>query len=246
MQKRILPHSPLSIIKLITVSIKSYFTIFPCIIGMVILSSVGHLAIAPIFLQNSAFGSIAAIGFVFFTWFLFTAIFAKTNAILSGDKMTTSGALQLAKRRYLWVLGSNIIFFGIGLIMLLLIYTMNLLFDLVNLHPIFLILSAILSIIIFTYLYFAVPEIALTNVAILKGFENSIRLVRYHWWRTFIVLALVGLAILGLEALGILFTGKSRLFFFSGYQCLAQIVLYPLIMSVTSVLLNDLKLRNQH
>jgi hypothetical protein len=59
------------------------------------------------------------------------------------------------------------------------------------------------------------------------------------------VLIVPALLILGFEALGILFTGKSRMSLFTGYHFVMQIIFYPLIIAATIIVLNDLKLRFQ-
>ena len=243
MLRRQLSTQPLSIIALLFNVLKSYCIIFPGALGLVIISSLVHLILPPLFLRNSTFAGIAAIAFVFLIWFLFSAILKKANTRLLGGYMSTKEALRIAKHRYLRVLGSNIVFLSMGLFILLIIFSLNLIFNLVHLHPVFLMLSVTISTIIFVYVYFSVPEIVLHKISILKGFENSVRLVRRHWWRTFIILAFLGFAILGCEALGILFTGQHRLFLFTGYQFLLQVIFYPLLISTTLVLLNDLKLR---
>lgn len=240
---RKLPTTPLSLFQLIKTILIAYPIIFPNIIGLVALSSIGHFIIPPLATQNLAFAAVAFVGFVLLIWFLYTAIICRANIALLGGHLELRQAFRLAKQRYLSVLGSNIIFFAIGALVMLVEFSLNLMFDLVNLHPAYLVISAIIDVTILIYCYFAIPEIALEHVAIMRAFKQSVRLVRHRWWRSFIVLALIGGAILGCEALGILFTGKSRMFLFTGYHFLLQIIFYPLIISATIVLLNDLKLR---
>lgn len=238
-----LPTKPLSLIPLIIKIIKSYHLVFSCTIWLVAVSSIGHLIIPFLLQQNTAFASVATVAFILFTWFLYTVILVKSNIKLSGGNITTLHAFSIAKHHYLRVLGSNIIFFAVGIVLMLIEFSLNLIFDLINLHPMYLVLSFAINIAIFVYLYFAIPEIALERISILHAFTKSVHLVRNNWWRTFIVLAFVGAVILGFEALGILFTGKNRLFLFTGYHFLLQCIFYPLIITATLVLLNDLKLR---
>lgn len=238
-----LPNHPLSIVQIIKAALTSYPKIFPQIIWLVALSSIGHLVIPPLLLQNAAFAGVATVGFILLTWFLYTTIIARAKVILLGGKMRITEAFRLAKRRYLWILGSNIIFFAVGAIVALVIFTLDLIFDLVNLHPAYLIFSIMISVIIFVYLYFTIPEIALEKATTLHAFEKSMHLVKHNFWRTFIVLALIGAAILGFEALGILFTGKDRMMLFTYYHFFLQLFFYPLIIATTILLLNDLKLR---
>jgi hypothetical protein len=238
-----LPKHPLSVFGVLKATLMAYFKIFPKIMLLVAISSIGHLIIPPLARQNLAFAAVAAIAFIFLTWFLYTAIISRAKVTLLGGEMRLTEAFRLAKRRYLSILGSNIIFFAIGALLMLIIFALNLIFDLINLHPVFLVLSILLSVIILVYLYFAIPEIALEKITTVHAFEKSVRIVRHHWWRTFIVLALIGAAILGFEALGILFTGKDRMVLFTSYHFALQLFFYPLIIAATIILLNDLKLR---
>jgi hypothetical protein len=238
-----LPNHPLSVFQLLLATLSSYLKIFPHIIGLVTLSSIGHLIIPPLFLQNPALAGVATVGFILLTWFLFTAIIARAKVVLLGGKMKLREAFRLAKHRYLWMLGSNIVFFAIAAFLILITFALNLMFDLVHLHPVYLALSVILNVVIFVYLYFSIPEIALEKATTLRAFKQSIHLVRHHWWRTFIVLAVIGMAMLGFEALGILFTGKDRMMLFTAYHFVLQLLFYPLIISATILLLHDLKLR---
>lgn len=242
---RKLPTTPSSLFRLIKTIIIAYPAIFPQIIGLVAISSLAHLVIPPLFIQNPAFAGVAFVGFVLLTWFLYTAIICRANIALLGGHLTLKQSFRLAKQRFLYVLGSNIIFFVIGVFVLLAEFALQLAFDLLRLHPVYLFISIIIDVIIFVYLYFAIPEIALEHTSILEGFKKSVRLVKTHWWRTFIILALISAMILGVEALGILFTGKSRLLLFTGFHFLQQLIFYPLIISATVVLLNDLKLRQE-
>ena len=131
-------------------------------------------------------------------------------------------------------------FFAIGAFLILIEFALTLLLDLVDHYPFYMVVSVGINLFIFVTLYFAIPLIALENSPVLAAFEYSFRLVRHNWWRTFIVLFIVAMFILGFEALGILFTGKSRLFLFTGYHFIAEIIFYPLIISATLILLNDL------
>jgi hypothetical protein len=240
-----MPATPLSLVSTIIQIFKVYPTVFACTWLLVAFSAAVHLVIPWIFLLNYTFGGVVFIGFILFTWFLYTAIICRANEALLGGSMKFSTAFQLARQRYLAVLGSNIIFFAIGVIILLLEFALNLLFDIINQHPVFVAVSLAINIYIFVMLYFSIPLIALDNVPIMAAFERSVRLVKRHWWRTVIVLFIVALFVLGFEALGILFTGKSRIVLFTGVHFLIQFILYPLIIAATLILLNDLKLRYQ-
>ena len=241
---RRLPTTPVSLVRLIKTMLIAYPVLLPRIIGLVALSSLGHLIIPPLFTYNHTFAAVAAVGFVLLTWFLYTAILCRANIALLGGSLALPAAFRLSRQRYLSVLGSNLIFLAIGTLIFLLEFALNLAFDLFKLHPISLLVSVVINISIFIYCYFAIPEIALEHIPIIGAFRRSLRLVRHHWWRTFIVLALIGGAMLGVEALGILFTGKNRMLLFTGYHFLIQLVFYPLIIAATVVLLNDLKLRH--
>lgn len=242
---RKLPTHPLGVIPLLFKIIHCYVCVLPHIVGLTLLTGMGHFMVVPVFLRNPVMAALLMVGWVFLAWFLYILILHKAQAVLLGKNTSMTELLHISRKRYLLVLGSNLVFFGIGLMILLTEYVLNLLFDLVNLHPFYLFLSVGINIFMFVYLYFAVPEIALERVSIFKGFMKSIALVRKNWWRVWSVLALFGLAIVGFEALGVLFTGQHRVLLLTGYQFLLQILFFPAIVTMTLLLLNDLKLRAQ-
>lgn len=238
-----LPTESVSIISLALTTFKAYLTIFPHIWLMVALSSAVHLVVPWFFVINPTYGFVALIGFVLLTWFFYTAILNTAQIALEGGHMKFNAAFRLSRRRYLDVLGSNVMFFAIGLLLLVVEYGLNLLLDLVYQHPLFVVLIVLINVYIFIRLYFAIPLIALENVPVLKAFAQSFKMEKHSLWRTFVILFVVALFILGFEALGILFTGKDRMFLFTVYHFVMQLVFYPLIISATLVLLHDLKLR---
>lgn len=243
--KSALPKLPTSIVNLVITALKVYPRVFKRVLWLVVLSSVGHLIIPFLFELNLYFFLVACVGFILLTWFLYPVIMWLAEIEIEGGHMPFHAAYKVARQRYLTLLGSNIIFFGIGLFAALLIYALNLAFDLVGQHHIFLALSIGLSIYVFIMLYFAIPSIVMDKNVIIGSFYRSVYLVKDNWWRTFIPLALIALAILGFEALGILFTGKLRIFLFTGYHFIVQVIFYPLIVVMTLLLLNDLHLRYQ-
>lgn len=238
-----LPNTPVSLFRLMTLTVGAYFTIFPRIILLVVLSAAVHGIVPWLFILNPAYGFVGLLGFVLFTWFLYTAVLNSAHVALQGGHLPIANAFAMARKRYLFVLGSNILFFAIGLFALLIEYALNLTLDIFHEYPLSLWISLILDVYVFVLLYFAIPVIILENTAIFPAFERSFFLVRHHWLRSFIALGLVGLAILGCEALGILLTGKSRLLLFTAWHFGLQVIFYPLIVAVTLVLYNDLKLR---
>ncbi len=234
---------PLSLVGLVLTIIKAYPTIFAQAWLLVALSAAVHLVVPWFFVINPIFGCVALIGFVLFTWYLYIVILTLSNVALLGGHMKPEAAFKVARKRYLAVLASNLMFFGIGAFIFLFEYALNLLFNLFTQHPVYLVVSAIINVYIFIIFYFAIPLIVLEHSRVIPAFIRSTHLVKGSWWRSLIVLGLVGGAILGVEALGILFTGQARMFLFTGYHFILQLIFYPLIISATLILLNDLKLR---
>ncbi len=237
--------SPLSLRQTIESVLLAYPVIFRVTFLLVIVSAVGHLIVPEFFILNTAFGAVATLAFILYTWFFFTAILSIGHVALQGGHMKFKAAFRIARQHYLWVLASNILFFAIGLFLLLIEYALDLLFDIFQQHPAFAVLSVIIDVYLFVILYFAIPLIILDHARVIEAFEQSVRLVKHNWWRTFIVLAFVGCVMLGFEALGILFSGKARILLFTVGHFLLEVICYPLIVSATLILLHDLKLRFQ-
>jgi hypothetical protein len=241
----LLPQQPSSMVTNVLTALKAYPKIFPRIVWLVALSSIGHLVIPPLYLLNPTFAFVGVVGFILLTWFLYPVIMWLSESAIENTHLDRPEAYKLARDRYLSLLGSNVIFFTIGLFMALVIYGLDLVFHLIGHHPFFFAINIALSVYIFIMLYFAIPSIVMEKNVIIGAFFRSIELVKGNWWRTFLPLVLVGLAILGFEALGILFSGKARMVMFTGYHFILQMAFYPLVVSLTLVLLNDLKLRHQ-
>jgi hypothetical protein len=240
-----LPQQPLSIINIILTTLKAYPKVFPRIWLFVALSSIGHLVIPFLYEINPTFAAVGLLGFVLLTWFLYPVIMWLVEAEFEGKHMSHVISYQNARQRYLFVLGSNLVFFATGLLIALVIFGLDLVFHLIGHHPFFFAISIALSVYIFIVLYFAIPSIVIEKKSVFPAFFRSIELVKNNWWRTFIPLAILGLAMLGFEALGILFTGKARILLFTGYNFMLQMIFYPLIITVTLVMLNDLALRQK-
>jgi hypothetical protein len=238
-----LPTESVSLVNLVLSTFKAYFTIFPHIWLMVALSSAVHLVVPWFFVLNPTYGFVALIGFVLLTWFFYTAILNTAHIALEGGHMKFKAAFRLSRRRYLYILASNVLFFAIGLLLVVVEFGLNLLLDLVHQHPLFVVIIVLINVYIFIRLYFAIPLIALENVPVITAFIQSFKMERHSLWRTFIVLFILGMLVLGFEALGILFTGKDRMVLFTVYHFIMQLIFYPLIISATLLLLNDLKLR---
>lgn len=235
---------PLSLFKLIGTSLRAYPAIFPSIFLLVLLTASLHLIIPWILLNNIVIGSVILLAYILITWFLFTAVLALADSVLrDGKAMTFKSAFAVARQRFLIVLASNIVFFAIGLFLILFEYALDLMFDLVHQYPLFVVVSVLINVIVFVLLYFAIPLIIIDRMRIFAAFERSVKIVRGNWWRTFIVLAFIGAIILGFEALGILFTGQQRMALFTFFHFFMEFIFYPLIVATTLVLLNDLKLR---
>ena len=91
-----LPSKPLSLVKLVKTTFQAYPTIFPDIWLLVVFSAAIHLVIPWFFLMNITYGAIVFIGFVLFTWFLYTAILCSSSVALHGGHMKLSGGLSFS------------------------------------------------------------------------------------------------------------------------------------------------------
>ncbi|MFT3742307.1 MAG: hypothetical protein QM752_06545 [Gammaproteobacteria bacterium] len=241
-----LPTQPVSWIRIIALTVRAYFKIFVPIFWLVLISALVHLIIPWIFRVNIYYGLVGLLGFMLLIWFLYTAVLHIAQIALKNQgRLPLRNAFVMARKRYLLVLGSNIIFFAIGLFLVLIEYTLNLAFDIFHEYPLSFFVSALIDIYLFIYLYFAIPSLILDNSPIIASFERSVHLVRYNWWRTLILLGGVGLVLLGAEALGILITGKERMILFTLWHFMIQVIFYPLIVALTLVLYHDLTLRLQ-
>src|SRR5689334_10724790 len=99
---RLLPTTPLSLLQLLKTLPRAYFRIFQHTLLLVIVSSLGHLLVPLLFLQEGAYGGVASVGFILLTWYLYAAILQRSNtALLSKHLPPLSTTLKAAQGRFL-------------------------------------------------------------------------------------------------------------------------------------------------
>lgn len=238
-----LARTPLTYHELVKNSFAAYPFVFKKAWPLFLLAPVPHLILPFLFIFNPTFGWAALFGSILFTWYFFTVILFRVSAGLHGTPMSYSQAFASSVSRYLKVLGGNVLFFVallvIGLAEFSIWLTVDVVFSSVALMAVFIVIDAIL----FTLIYFAIPIIILDKLNVLPAFGSSAILVKRSWFRTFMVLLTMLVVILGLGMFGIILTSTNRLLLLTLFDYIYQLLAYPLIISVTLTLLNDLKLR---
>lgn len=237
------PSQPMSLMQVIKHILAYYPRILKDVFWLIVLSASVHLIVPVVFLLNDTMGWVFLIGSVLVTWYMFGAILYRSDAMLKGKFVSFAEAFQVSRTRYLAILFGNVIFFGIIAVSLLVEFSLGSLLEFVHLNNVSLMISVIFDALIYALIYFVIPVIVLDGVGVFCAFQQSARLVWHSWWRAFIVMFGVLLVILGLFAFGILITGWNRIYLFTVYDFVFQIVAYPLIIASTLVMLNDLKLR---
>jgi hypothetical protein len=235
--------TPLAYHQLIKNSFAAYPFVFKKAWPLFLLAPLPHLILPLLFVYNQTFGWAALFGSILFTWYIFAVILFRVSAGLYGTAVSYTDAFSVAVSRYIKVLGGNVLFFAalliIGLAEFSIWLTVDVMFSSVALMGAFIIIDAFL----FTLIYFAIPIIVLDKLNVLPAFGHSAILVKRSWFRTFMVLLSILMVIMGLGMFGILLTSTNRMLLLTLFDYVYQLVAYPLIISVTLTLLNDLKLR---
>jgi len=235
---------PSNVFVIMAQSIRNYPTLLKSLWLLILVSAAIHIVYPLAFLVSKTVGYVILVGVVLVTWYLYAAILYRGHKAILQEHEPLMGSLMLAKRRYLSVLGGNVIFMVLGAILAILGYFLFSLGYHLEMHIVFLPLWLIITAFLLVLFYFAVPLIVLDHNEVLMAFERSMRLVWGNWWHCFIILlTMLGfLFILGLMGYALIALHSPLISII--YNVITQFIAYPFAISVTLVLLNDLKLRN--
>ncbi len=239
--------APSSIVKTMGACFRHYPIIFKNIWLFALISAVLHLG-GPFLIRKSpnVFIAWCLLGLLaLLTWFLYTAILHRAQAALNEKPLSLTNALNMAIKQFMHVVLGNLIFLGIAAVIILLnifyvqVVGMSNLLTWSNLVP------AIVDIAIFLYIYFALPLIILDRTGVLLAFEDSLHLVAGNWWRTFIILLPIVILMVLFALVNYGFNSYYTSHYFFIIDFIYQLLFYPLIISVTLTMLNELKLRKR-
>lgn len=240
-----LPKTPSSIGQKLKNSFRFYPIVFRQIWWIFLISALVHIINPWFFKFNMTVGWVVFVGFVLVVWFFFAAILWRADAVMHGKTQTYAESFRIARFRYLFVLGGNLVFFVIVAVVFLVEKAVISASELIHLNVLFTVISVIIDSYFFLLIYFAVPLIVIDRCSILTAFEKSIRLVWGHWWSTFFVMIIPMILIILIAFFGIILTGEHRFILLTVYDFFYMLLIYPFIVTSTLVALNDLKIRKQ-
>jgi hypothetical protein len=234
---------PSGFFKLLISSLRYYFPVFLSAWPLFLAAPIPHFIVPWLFRVNYVVGWAAVIGSIIYTWYLFTVILYRADARINNIRMSYRGAFATAVQRYLAVLGGNVLFFALLIVVQLAEYAIWLTADVVYSSLALIMLFVVLDAFLFTLVYFAIPIIILEKRHVLPAFAESAKLVRRSWIRTFFVLFTLLMVTLGVAGIGVLLFSDHPMFLITVFDYFYQLIVYPLIISTTLVLYYDLKSR---
>lgn len=219
-----------------------YCRVFKHILGLVVIAALIQALISALIPENpvlaftiSLFGSIIAM--FFYAWILYRA-----DSVLMNRPEGVKDALQVAKKRFLPVLGVLAIYVAIVLLFILFGFGMQLLGNLLHVTWLMAAITILVLLFIMTLLAFTMPAVILDKMPVFKAFEYSVKLVWGHFWHTFGVMAVYLIPVILFSFLMVFFT--SNLVVITIYEFIYHIITYPLMISLILILYYDLKSRH--
>lgn len=238
-----LANTPSSIVRLLGQVFSRYGTVFKNIYPLLLLSAVLHLAYQGAGAGGRHWANVAlSIVVALLNWYLYAAILYQAYTALTAPSAQMKDVLAYVNRRYIYVLGVNIILAIAAVLLFSLGFWLyhhgegtvaawlRVIFNLVLLF-------------LFVLFYFTLPSVILEQRGVWGGLVRSVRLVWGNWWRSFLVLLPALLLIVVFLLIGILWMGGVPAAWRLVYSFFAQVISYPLAIAATLVVFNDLQLR---
>jgi hypothetical protein len=222
-----------------------YVHVFKKIFWLVVLASLLQAVVPALIPEEPTVGLAVNILSALVLMFFYAWILARADSLLLGRVTETiQDALQVAKKRFLSILGALVVYLVLAFAIVLLGIALHRLGTLWNIDFLMLLILAAIGIFFYILFFFSIPSIVLDRLPVLRGFEYSARIVRGHWWRTFgiIIIFIIPLIVLSLS---ILLLPTRNLGVITLYEFIFHIIMYPLVVSITLVLYHDLKSRRQ-
>lgn len=221
-----------------------YIHVFKHIIGLVALAALIQAIIALVTPENPTVGFAlnllgGLVSLFFYAWILYHA-----DTILMNRSETIHDALQVAKKRFLPLIGAFVVYIFLILALFLFGFGMQYIGNLINLTIVFAIITLIVFAFIVTLFAFTLPALILDKMPIFKSFEYSVRIVWGNWWRTFGIFMIYVIPVF-LLSLAILLLPTRDIYILAIFEFIYHIITYPLLIAVTLILYYDLKTRHQ-
>ncbi len=221
-----------------------YVHVFKYIFGLVVLAALVQAIVSLVMPGNPTIGAVVALFGSIVSLFFYAWILYRADSVLMGRPETTKDALEVAKKRFLNLIGLLGLYILLAIVLLLFGFGMQMLGKVLHIEFLFAFITVCLVVFIFTLLAFTMPAIILDQIPVLKSFEYSTRLVWRHWWRTFGVI-LIYLIPVVLLSLGVLLLPTRNILIMTAYEFIYHIITYPIMISVILILYHDLKARHQ-
>lgn len=236
--------SPVPFLKMIEFIIKFYFHVFRHIFWIVVFLALLQAIIPALSPVKPSVGiAISILSIIVFMFFHAWALYHADTVLMERNE-TIWQSLQMTKHRFINVLGAIFLYLILAAIFSFLIFSLVRLGGLMGLDILFFALS-VMIIIYFTVLFaFSIPAIVIDGMPIIKAFEQSVRLVWHHWWRTFGIMAIFSIPII-LLSLGVVLLTQENMVLITIYEFFYHIIAYPLFLAFTLILYHDLRYRHQ-
>jgi hypothetical protein len=239
--------TPLNFFELIKQSFGSYNTVFKHTWPLVVLTAILSLLNSMFWHVNPYVATAILVLMALLIIFIYAMVLFSAHHALKGQPITMAAAFDLAKKRYLPLLGGYVILAAIVILLFLITFGFFSLTDLPRIGGLFnilAVLAVVFTVFVIYLLFFVFPLIALDNKPVWKSFDTSVRLVWGSWWRVFGVLLIVHLLIVIVSLLGTMLIPSRAIWILAIWNAIVSFIFYPLVIGTLLTLFHDLKLRH--
>lgn len=239
---------PLPFFKLMQEVASLYLHIFKQVFWLIFLAALIQAFVSIFMPQNPTLGLAISLLSLIVATFFYAWILHQADSIYMNRADSIQDSLHIAKRRIMPLLVVLFLYILLFLVLGIFGFGMQKLGTLFEAQKraeiIFAIISIAVLVYVLTFIAFTMPAVVLDSMSALKSFEYSVKLVRGHWWKTFGIL-LIAMIFVALISLGILNLPSRNIWVVTLYDFIADLIIYPLMVSVTLVLYHDLRARRQ-
>ena len=232
-------NQPLRFFRLLGACFANFIPVFKHTWYLVLLAGIFTYFSAVVMQANLYVGGVIAFLLFLAVIFLYAMILLQGDAALRGTTPVLMESFRTAKRRYIRVLGGNVLMWVVALIVGIINWGLLYLGHVLDLSYLFYFIIAIFSLFVTFTLYFAIPIIVTKNLPVLKSFEHCTQLVAKNWRHVFGILIIIHLVLFLIFVASIAIIQSRDTFVLLSWTALGQFFSYPFIVATLLTLIHD-------
>lgn len=236
-------NKPLAFFALFTACFRNFGSVFKNTWYLVLLAGICSYLGGGLMNWNLYIGGVMTVFFLFAIIFLYAVILSQGNTALEGKQPVLKESIKNAKRKYIKILGGNVIIMLIFLLLGVVNFGVLQLGGVLGVKFLLFIPALLFSIFVIFVIYFAIPVLVIKNLTVLGSFERSVKLAFVNGWRVFAVLLLIHIVLLFIFMLGLVLIQSRNLLVLQTWVSIVQFLIYPFLVTALLTLIRDSELR---